>query len=267
MATPQAGRRVYFYGVVAGAHEGPIPGLTPIDGEGEVYGLAHDDLTVVVSDTHKERYEVTRRHIMAHEAVVSGLIKEYQLLPARFGSVRPLDLIVEELLVAFHPQLANHLGRLSGHLEVALKVNWAQFQPIVAEAVAADPWLQSARKRLATSRTSQNVRLDVGKRLEQALALKREQEAAALVEGLRELIKIDEVKRNEDPNESTVLNASFLLESGLVDDFTTAVQTYDSRWEGRYDMTLGNPAAPYAFVPQLEAIISRHERRRERARR
>jgi hypothetical protein len=260
--------RVYFYGVVAGAHEGPMGDLTPIDGEGQVYGLAYDDLTVVVSDAHKERYEVTRKHVLGHEAVVTALMADYRLLPARFGSVRPREAIVEELLVAFHDPLSMHLQRLAGHVEVTLHVKWTDFQPIVAEVVAADSWLRAARKRMATSRTSQNVRLDVGKRLEQALAAKRISEGAAIVEGLQKLMHIDGVVQNEDPAESTVLNAAFLLGIGQVDEFTQAVQSYDSQFEGRYFMALGNPAAPYAFVPQLETIIARRDRpRRERVRR
>ena len=260
---------VYFYGVVRGEHAGPLTGLTPLDGDGVVFGIAYRDLTVVVSEARKERYEVSRRHVLGHEAVVAALMESYTVLPARFGSVRKRDTIVDELLVAYYEPLHEQLTRVGGLVEVGLIVRWPAIQPLVAEIVAADPWLRSARKRLAAAKASHNMRLDVGKRIEQALAAKRSAEAAKIVNALTTFTPEDGVHMNEHGEEGKVLDAAFLIRRDEVDAFTQAVKDYDSRFEGRYLMLIGAAAAPYRFVPSLEASIPRQQRgrRRERVRR
>lgn len=261
---------VYFYGVVRGEHSGPIAGLTSIDGEGPVYGITYHDLTVIVSDAVKERYQVSRQHVLGHEAVVTALMAGYTVLPARFGSIRDRNAIVDELLVAYYELLHAQLTRVEGMVEVGLIVRWSNIQPMVAEIVAADPWLRAARRRLAIARTSQNMRLDVGKRLEQSLAAKRQAEAAEIVTVIKSYAAPDGVNFNSNgEEEGKVLDASFLVSRGQLDAFIEAVKVYDNRFDGRYLMTLGTPTAPYGFVPLLEAAIPRGERvlRRERVRR
>lgn len=257
---------VYFYGVVHGEHSGPMAGVTPIDGEGQVYGITHRELTVIVSDARKERYEVSRQHVRGHEAVVTALMEGYNVLPARFGSVRRRDEIVDELLVAYYETLQAQLKRVEGMIEVSLIVRWSNVQPIVAEIVAADPWLRSARRRLVTARASQNLRLDVGKRIELSLAAKRLAEAAEIISALKSYVPPDGVRSNDHGEEAKVLDSSFLVSRDKIDAFTEAVRVYDSSFDGRYLMVVGTPTAPYGFVPLLEAAFPRKERVRPRDR-
>ncbi|MEI8081035.1 MAG: GvpL/GvpF family gas vesicle protein [Actinomycetes bacterium] len=257
---------VYFYGVVRGEHAGPMAGVIDIDDEGEVYGITHRDLTVIVSDARRARYEVSRAHVRGHEAVVTALMDGYNVLPARFGSVRDRNSIVEELLVAFYEPLHVQLKRVEGMIEVGLIVRWADMAPIIAEIVAADPWLRQARRRLAVSRVSQNLRLDVGKRIEQSLAAKRLAESAEIVAALDSFVPEDGVHYNEHSEEAKVFDASFLVSRVEVGDFTDAVKEYDSRFHDRYQMAVGTPAAPYGFVPVLETVVAPEPRVRRRGR-
>ncbi|MEI6363190.1 MAG: GvpL/GvpF family gas vesicle protein [Actinomycetes bacterium] len=260
---------IYFYGVIRGDHAGPLAGLTAIGGQGEVFGMSYRELTVVVSEATAERYEVSRANVLGHEAVVSSLMADYTLLPGRFGSVRKKDSIIEELLVPYYEPLLEQLTRVDGKVEVSLIVRWASIQPAVAEIVAADPWLRNARRRLQIAKASQNMKLDVGKRIEQALAAKRFEEAAAIVFALKAFTPPDGVHLNEPGEEAKVLDGAFLITRDSVQEFTEAVTDYDAQFGGRYLMSIGAPAAPYGFVPSLEASIPRQSRprRRDRVRR
>jgi|GEM_PF-5789103 len=262
---------VYFYGVVRGDHSGPLTGVTSVDGDGPVYGIAYRDLTVIVSDAQKQRYEISRRNVLGHEAVVTALMERFAVLPARFGSVRNRDAIADELLGTYYERLRAQIERVDGMVEIGLVVRWFNIKSIIAEIVAADPWLPKARRRLAIAQASQNMRLDVGKRVEQLLAAKRSAEGANIVNALKECAAQHGVHLNECGEEAMVLDASFLVQRGEIDAFAAAVKAHDSKVDGRYQMTVGAPAAPYGFVPQLESVLQRHGRergrRRDRARR
>ena len=247
---------VYFYGVVRGDHAGVLAGVTPIDGEGDVYGIAYRDLTVMVSDARKPRYEVSRKNVLGHEAVVTALMAAYTLLPARFGRLRHLDEIVDELLVRFYEPLHAQLDYVQDRVELGLIVRWSNVQSMVAEIVATDPWLHAAGRQMAASRSSQNLRLEVGKRMEQALVDKRMFEGAQIVAALTPLVARDGVHINDYGDEVEVLNALFLVSRDQVDAFTAAVLAYDRGCGSRYLMAVGAPTAPYGFVPLLEASTS-----------
>lgn len=258
---------VYFYGVVRGDHSGPLAGVTSVDGDGSVYGIAYRDLTVIVSDAQKERYEVSRRNVLGHEVVVTALMERFAVLPARFGSVRNRDAIVGELLETYYEPLHAQMERVDGMVEIGLVVRWFNIKSIIAEVAAADPWLREARRRLGLTQASQNMRLDVGKRVEQSLAAKRFSERAEIVDALKKCAAPDGVHLNEHGEEALVLDASFLVHRAAIDAFTAAVMAYDSNVDGRYIMTVGTPAAPYAFVPHLESEFPRRGNERERSRR
>jgi len=258
---------VYFYGVVRGDHSGPLAGITSVDGDGPVYGIAHRDLTVIVSDAQKQRYEVSRRNVLGHEAVVNSLMEQFAVLPARFGRVRNRDTIVTELLDTYHELLRTQLEQVEGTVEISLVVRWFDEKMIISEIVAADPWLRDARRRLAISQVSQNTRLDVGKRVEQSLAAKRLAEGADIVLALKECTAQRGVHLKTNGDETMVLQAAFLVHRDEIDTFTEAVKAYDEKVDGRYLMTTGAPAAPYSFVPQLESVLPQRERGRRRVRR
>lgn len=253
---------VYFYGVVRGELADTLAGVTPIDGEGDVYGIAYKELTAIVSDAHRARYEVSRRHVLGHEAVVTALMERHDVLPARFGSVRGRTEIVDELLVAHYDACNAQIARVAGMIALGLKVSWAQVQSIIAEIVAGDPKLQVARRRMAAGHASQNLRLDVGKRVEQMLGAKRVAEAADIVKALAPYAAHDGVCHNDLGDEAEVLDAAFLVSRARVEEFREAVTSYDRHRGERYRVRLATPTAPYGFVTSLEKVVSQEERAR-----
>ena len=57
------------------------------DGDGVVHTVCHQDLAVVVSNSPVTQYESTRRNMVAHERVLETVMREFTLLPVRFGTV------------------------------------------------------------------------------------------------------------------------------------------------------------------------------------
>jgi Gas vesicle synthesis protein GvpL/GvpF len=252
-ATEEMAEPVYLYGVVRGELTGRLVDVAPIDGEGEVYGITRGGLTAAVSDAGRDRYEVSRRYLLGHEAVVTALMERHDVLPARFGGVCPRERMLADLLVGHRDTLLAQIDRIAGMVELDLVVRWADLQRVITEIVAGDPKLRAARRSLASGGVSRNVRLDVGKRVEHGLAALRAAEATAVSAALAPYAA-DRRSRPDDRDADThVLNAAFLAGRGGVAAFERAVTEYDRAHPGRYEMRLGTPVAPYWFVTPLAA--------------
>jgi gas vesicle protein GvpL/GvpF len=257
-------RVVYFYGVVRGELSGPLPDVTPIDGDGtgEVYGIRYRGLTAVVSDARRDRYEVSRRNLLGHEAVVTCLMQRHDLLPARFGSIRPSARVLEELLVRHYESLCAQFERVAGRQELGLKVSWAQIQSVITEIVARDTRLRAARRWMANAAAPHSLRLEIGRRVERALDAARAAEAAEIVRVLAPLTADDGVRHNDHCGEAMILDAAFLVSRERITEFQAAVARYDQAMAERYRMRLTTPAAPYGFVTPLEATVPQRDRTR-----
>ena len=54
-----------------------------------VHVIRERDLAAVVSDTPIVRYEALRRNMMAHTAVIEEVMRDFTVLPVRYGTIAP----------------------------------------------------------------------------------------------------------------------------------------------------------------------------------
>lgn len=247
MDTENANRRVYFYGIVRGDIADAVLALPTIDGEPGIFGVPYDGLTAIVSEAANERYQVSRLFMLRHEAVVEAAVEAQDVLPARFGTVRELNSIVEELLSPYHDRLMADLDRTTGCAEYGVKISWRNLQSVVSQVVAADPVLQRARSRL-TPRTPQRTRLDIGKRVEASIEAARTAEGEAALQALNGSPATVDVSEGKVIDELMVLNASFLVHRTAVDEFRAALEDFDKASEDKYLIQIIGPLPPYSFV-------------------
>ncbi|MDZ7578942.1 MAG: GvpL/GvpF family gas vesicle protein, partial [Candidatus Nanopelagicales bacterium] len=224
-----------------------LAAIPTIDGEQGLFGIKHGDLTAVVSEARRERYQVSRKFMLGHEAVVEAAMSVQGILPARFGMVQDGASIVDDLLAPHHDRLVNELSSTAGCIEVGVKISWKDLQEIIAGIVAGDPILQAARKRLGP-RTPQRTRLDIGKRVERAIEKAKAAESGRLLEELKESGGPVEVSVGKCIAEKMVVNASFLVRKVAEDLFTSAIEAFDKATNDRYLVQVVGPLPPYSFV-------------------
>jgi Gas vesicle synthesis protein GvpL/GvpF len=239
---------VYLYGVTR-AGDALVLDAPPITGEGPVYTIAHRGLAAVVSDGLLQRYELTRKNVRGHQAVVDSVMRTTDILPTRLGTVLPsVSSVVEDVLEKRWAELRGLLERIGGRVELGLKVSWTDLQRVFREVVAADRDLRALRDRLARRRTgaTYEARLDLGDRAAKALEAKRTDEAEELVAALEP--RAVSVCRNDLISELMVLNAAFLVERRGTEAFEDTVRDLDHRNGGRLGFMLAGPLPPYNFV-------------------
>ena len=240
--------RVYLYGVIRDAGE-LVLDVPPISGDGAVYTIAHRGLAAVVSDDPLPRYEVSRKNVRSHQAVVDSVMRTCDILPTRLGTVLAgPQSVVEDLLEKRWAELGQLLERIGGRVELGLKVSWTDLQRVFREAVAGDRDLRALRDRMARhpQAVTYEARIDLGDRAAQVLAAKRANEADELVAALEP--QVVSIRRNDPISELMVLNAAFLVERGRTKMFEAMVQDLDDANGGRLGFMLAGPLPPYNFV-------------------
>jgi hypothetical protein len=242
------GTTVYLYGVVRDG-DPLVLDVPPIGDAGPVYTLSHRGLAAVLSNEPQPRYEVTRKNVRGHQAVIDGVMRTTEILPTRLGTVLPSpEWVVTNFLEERWAELERLLDRVAGCVELGLKASWTDLQLVFAETVAADRDLRALRDRLTRhpAAATYQARLDLGERAAKALKAKRKQEADDLA-GVLQPHAID-IRRNDPISELMVLNAAFLVDRPQIESFGAAVQDLDRVHAGRLGFVLAGPLPPYNFV-------------------
>lgn len=242
---------LYLYGVTRhGGGDGDLDvDVTPIGGEGRVFPLVHGGLAAVVSEARAERYELSRRNVRGHQAVLDALFERRTVVPARFGTVvTGADALVADLLEGRHAELTALLERLDGQVELGLKASWSDLNRVFIDIVAASPELRAARDRLARrgGAVGYEQRVELGRRAAAALEVRSEREGDALLDALGPLAGA--VRRNETLGDAMVLNAALLMERTRTAALDAALAVLDADRGGSLVFTLSGPFPPYSFV-------------------
>ena len=239
---------VYLYGVIRDGNALALD-VPPINGEGPIRVIPHRGLAAVVSDGPLPRYELTRKNVRGHQAVVNSVMRISDILPTRLGTVLPSPRsVVEDVLEKRWAELGRLLEHIAGRVELSVKVSWTDLPCALREVVADDRSLRSLRDKLARrpGAVTYEARIELGGRTARLLEDKRAQEADELVGALGQ--QAVGVSRSDPISESMVLNAAFLVERGQVDAFEATVRDLDQASGGRLSFLLAGPLPPYSFV-------------------
>lgn len=153
----------------------------------EVYTIPYQDLAVVVSDSPYEPYESTRRHMLAHTRVLEALMREYSVLPIRFGIVAPdADTVREQLLARHYIHLRAQFEELRNRIELGLKAFWTA-EDMLRRIADETPAIRALRDSLSgrSLESTYYERIRLGEMVEQALTARRDQDAEMFLAALR----------------------------------------------------------------------------------
>ncbi len=238
---------VYLYGLLEDAAKAETLNLGEGIGGAGVRLLPAGALTGLVSDVPSGPVAQTRRNMVAHTAVLEKAITQTDVLPVRFGTVVPSATALVTCILSNAGGFRSALRDINGRVELGVKASWRD-GVVFAEIVAADAELCRLRDRLRTRPSSETYyeRVELGRRVEAALAQRRTVETAAIVAELAPLAEREAELRTLD--EDMVLNRAFLVRRENETAFDQRIQAVAERCADRMSFRYVGPVPPYNFV-------------------
>lgn len=238
----------YVYGIIRtqDAEEFEIEGLGPQGAKPQSYPLG-DGLAMVTTPYKGDQIRPSRRNMLTHTRVLEHVMLQHDVLPMRFGTVLPASHEGKAILHANKDQFAAAFDTVEGCRELSLKTYWRDgiaFQ----EVIEADDALRAARDALAARDPAQShyERIELGKKIEAAIADKRVREAKELRMRLQHLCRdMVEGAVNDDV---MIANFSFLADGGQEAALDDAVNMLDDVHGARLTFRYVGPMPAFSFV-------------------
>jgi hypothetical protein len=241
------GPPLYVYGVLpASAAPAAHEGGTGVSG-GAVTRLTCDDLAVLVSAADSAPVPRTRRNLLAHTSVLERAMPHATILPLRFATVAPSASALTACITANRAAFRAALRDIDGQVELGVKAVWRSGL-VFTDIVERDHGLRQLRDRLRTRPPSETYyeRIELGRRVEAALAERRGSEANAILEELLPLAeRVAELRLHED---DMIFNRAFLVRRDMEPRFDAALQSLADRFTDRMDFRYVGPVPPFNFV-------------------
>lgn len=242
------GRASYVYGIVLGDVE-VMPGTEGVgDPPGQVELLTYGDIGALVSDVNVDRPLGRPKDLQTHQQLLDDTAAEVPVLPLRFGAVLTgPEAVVEELLTPYHDEFRDALYELEGMAEYVIKARYVEraiLEEILAENREAAQLLEEIRG--TPEDATRNARMRLGEIIERSIEAKRETDTATLVDRIGDLC--ESVTVRDPTHERDAGHVAVLLEKDRQAELEQVQDELAREWEGRIELRLLGPLAPYDFV-------------------
>ncbi|MCO6003837.1 GvpL/GvpF family gas vesicle protein [Actinoallomurus purpureus] len=236
----------YVYGILPGDVE-----LTP-DAHGiqerDVDLVRHGEIAALVSEIELGTPIGRPEELTAHQRLLDDAAVEVPVLPLRFGAVlTSREAVEEELLAANHDQFLAALNEIEGRVEYILKGRYEE-RVLLREIIEENPEAARLREEIRDrpEELTHDARIRLGELINQAIAAKREADTQRAVQALAGHAVANALR--EPTHQEDAVQAAFLVETAQRSEFEKAVEELAQEWQGRVNLRLLGPMAPYDFV-------------------
>lgn len=214
-----------------------------------VYTINYKDISMVVSQSAKMRYEARRVNLTSHTLVLEEVMKKFSILPIRFSTISDSydESKILEILEKEYDKFSDLLEEMEGKKELGLKV-LALEEPIYKYILNKYQDISELKDKLAKL-DPEKVHyqlVKIGEMVEKALAKENSNFSDDIVSVLNPLS--DEVKINDNYGERMLLNAAFLIKNDNENEFDKAINALDEQYGNLLSFKYVGTLPPYNFV-------------------
>lgn len=244
MTTGDEAFGVYLYGVIeiSARVELSITGLYRVP----VQVVPYRDLALVVSALPRPELKPTRELALAHERVISSIMRHYPVVPMRFGVVARQGRPIANILVDNYTLLKQKVEQIRNRIELGLKAFWLR-DAFTSDIERADERIRRM-KDLVRAHSGQPSIADatcLGQLVAEVADCKRREYVDRIYTPLSKSA-VDSVL-NEILTEHMVFNAAFLVSKGTVCAFEQLVHKLFIPHAGVLEYRYSGPWPPYNF--------------------
>jgi Gas vesicle synthesis protein GvpL/GvpF len=242
----------YVYGILPG----DVKLNTEIRGVGDPPGKVRlvyaGDLAALVSEVDLSGRLGTPEDLQAHKEILDATAIASPVLPVRFGSVlTDEDAVVSELLEPHGEEFTAALELLEGRAEYVINGRYVE-QAILTEILSedSDAARLSEQVRGRDEDATRDLRMQLGELINDQIAAKREKDTRLLLSAMADHCEASVVR--EPTHELDAAYVAFLIPMDQADEAERVADELAGRWEGRVELRVLGPMAPYDFVGGAE---------------
>lgn len=210
-----------------------------------VYTINDRSLACVVSDAQEEEYSLAdEAHLKAHEVVLEKVMRQYEALPIRFGTVAPGTREVVRFLNQHHREFKRLFKKLKGKVEIEIEVLWKEMKQIFDEIVRESRHLQALKA--SSKPKSRDDLIMAGQFVAARLRQKKERETSRYMKYLKGAYA--DYRINPAARDELVLYCSFLVDKKKLDQFDRVIEKLEAENRGKIRVRYIGPMPPYSFA-------------------
>ncbi|MCL7745808.1 GvpL/GvpF family gas vesicle protein [Halalkalibacter alkaliphilus] len=211
-----------------------------------IYTIHFKDIAMVVAQVPLKIYTPKKENLLAHQTVISTVMKEHSVIPISFGNVFKKEEDVKVLLKKLYSQFKQLFPQIENKIEVGLKI------------IGKKEWL---KKMLEKNTSISKLKNEIESKSKDAAFYDRIQlgeltrnsfkviEEKIVNEVFSPLTKISVAsKQNDVVNERMLLNAAFLIDCDKEAEFDQKVNECYHQWGDKVDFKYSGPWPPYNFI-------------------
>lgn len=237
--------RLYVY-AIGKASEAEMPSLLGVL-DSPAYRLEADSLCAIVSDCSLSNVRAERKHIAAAQRVLGALNAKFDLLPMTFGTVTKSEDELLRFLDDNQEALLLQLQRVSGSVEMALRLSLDVLDPI-AYLVERTPSLKAARDRTfrPRHRPSHDDKVRLGQFFDQAFTRYRKSLTGQVLTTIGDACS--ETIALPVRGEKQIANLAILVPRARLEALEAAINFAATQIDDDLVFNLSGPWPPHNFV-------------------
>jgi hypothetical protein len=248
-------QRYYLYGVVEASNQKSW-GALGLEKQ-EVGAIPFREIAAVANPWASEVVPATPENCMAHERVLSDVIKTETVLPFEFGTIAPDIEAVNKLLQRNYSRFRRALVKLNGAVEVNVTAVWHDMKAVFEEVVKTHPMIATYKREIQSKPYEQTYqdRLRIGQIVAEALETKRQLEGGKLYSALkRGALRACQACMGRPLGDNVVFTGAFLVRRDAYSGVEQRLLELGTRHDGRVDFKYTDPLPPYHFV-DLKIVV------------
>ncbi|HBM16048.1 MAG TPA: gas vesicle synthesis GvpLGvpF [Lentisphaeria bacterium] len=215
----------------------------------EVLTIGYDNLAMVLSLHPIGKVVVNSDNMLTHEKVIEKVMEEFpSVLPVRFGTIAASADEVRNLLDKRRREFCTALKEADHMVELNIKGSWKNLNSIFKEIEQENLDIKKVKNKINKTGTEadEKTRIEIGKKVKEALQKKKEEEAEKIIDHFRRIIY--DYKLNRTSDDSMFINAAFLVGKGHEKDFDNTINDLSNDLENKVKFSYIGPLPLFNFV-------------------
>ena len=242
----------YIYGIIKESRQKSF-GSCGINADEETYALPYQDIACVISKTPALDYssmlkEDLGRFLVKHQRVIEKIMKDYTIIPMKFGTNVSGDDEVIEMLKEGYSRFNELLEVMDGKIELNVACIWNDLTGIIKEIGEQNNDIRMFKAEISKKPPSETLqdKIKIGMMIKGVLDTRRKQEEKRIVDFLKGFSEDFQIHQVMD--DRMILNCAFLLEKKRERDFDAALKKLDSEYGQLVNFRCIGPLPPYSFA-------------------